>query len=1023
MKKVSSKILALLLSLTVIFSMMPGMAMADGGAVYTVDVKVRVHDGYEFKYINNELTVTSDMAEKYGYEDKCTDQVSALDVLVAAHKAEFGDAFTPETAENFLTMSGGNPQAMFQNNNATKLSGFAVNHSYYKDEDGLGYNVNTAPIEDADVIDFFYYEDPYWMDYLNWFEDVDGNKIDYISVAAGEPLKLKVKGYVFMNGYTDPTPDVLGSGDREDYFQILNADKKDICYFDIEKDETVDGVISITFDEPGTYNLTTTGFDENGGSLIPAYLTVSVNEMAPISKDPVMYLDNNPYDGASDINVTIGSTHTLTGYITDDNWSVYDSCYFDAGWSASGLGIDASAVDETYGYGASMTFKPTSVGTYKVSLKDNNGAVKTFNIIVSANDLRGLSSGTLDFYSDPTYGESSMLGNNWCKGNELTALPDETPESMRADYRYLSAYVVSSEGKEYKDMTVNWYYSDTYSASGKNYKKVATSGESSVNDNITYYNGAGWAENTSFFNIYPDTTKPGTYYYYVTVSDGKNTISSVTNQAVVNIGTKAAGFDGIGNDDLKFYSNYGFDYSMLGNNWYAGKELKADVNTSVSDLEKDYKYIAADINAIDGKELSDYTVTWYYGDTYKADGAGYTEVATTTTGASSTEKYGKQLKGTSGNVSYQYTDMRSAVEYPADYYDLRIYPDITKAGTYYYYVVISDGVNTLSSVTSQAMVVISAPTVTPSTPSGDITATFTLKGYGDLSGFSATSSTVADGSTAGELFKKVMDSKGYTYDGLSSNYVKSVTKGDVTLAEFDYGPNSGWMYTVNGAAPSVGMNSYVLSNNDNVVFYYTPDWTKDQNAINSMPTANDEPKVEIKDTDGNAATDKGTIKYDATTGTLTITPAEGYQVADVIVNGISKGAVTSLTGLTKDDVVEIKFEAASATDPVVDNSKIIKGVKATTVTASTKKTSKGIKSTWTKSKGYKVDKYQIYRSTSGKKGTFKRVYTTKKSTTKSYTNKKLKKGKKYYYKVRGVRKIDGKNYYTKWSNVSKRTFK
>ena len=34
-------------------------------------------------------------------------------------------------------------------------------------------------------------------------------------------------------------------------------------------------------------------------------------------------------------------------------------------------------------------------------------------------------------------------------------------------------------------------------------------------------------------------------------------------------------------------------------------------------------------------------------------------------------------------------------------------------------------------------------------------------------------------------------------------------------------------------------------------------------------------------------------------------------------------------------------------------------------------------------------------------------------------SKKLNNGKTYFYKVRGIRTIDGKTYYTKWSNVAK----
>ena len=104
--------------------------------------------------------------------------------------------------------------------------------------------------------------------------------------------------------------------------------------------------------------------------------------------------------------------------------------------------------------------------------------------------------------------------------------------------------------------------------------------------------------------------------------------------------------------------------------------------------------------------------------------------------------------------------------------------------------------------------------------------------------------------------------------------------------------------------------------------------------------------------------------------------------------------------------------------------KIIKGVEATTLKARSSKTSKGIKITWTKSKGYKVDYYVIYRSTKKNSGYgTKPFYTTKSATAGYYVNSKdLKKGTKYYYKVRGVRVIDGQKYYTEYSTTASRTW-
>ena len=64
----------------------------------------------------------------------------------------------------------------------------------------------------------------------------------------------------------------------------------------------------------------------------------------------------------------------------------------------------------------------------------------------------------------------------------------------------------------------------------------------------------------------------------------------------------------------------------------------------------------------------------------------------------------------------------------------------------------------------------------------------------------------------------------------------------------------------------------------------------------------------------------------------------------------------------------------------------------------------------------KIDnlKYQIYKSQKRSSG-YKKCFTTSKQT---FTNTSgLKKGKTYYYKVRGYKYLGGKYYYTSWSNV------
>ena len=107
-------------------------------------------------------------------------------------------------------------------------------------------------------------------------------------------------------------------------------------------------------------------------------------------------------------------------------------------------------------------------------------------------------------------------------------------------------------------------------------------------------------------------------------------------------------------------------------------------------------------------------------------------------------------------------------------------------------------------------------------------------------------------------------------------------------------------------------------------------------------------------------------------------------------------------------------------------SKLAKGVQNTTIVLKSKLTKNGkIRLTWTKSKGYKVDRFEIYRSVKKNSGYGKKAFfATKDGSWSKYLNtKELKKGKTYYYKLRGVRTIGGKKYYTKWSNKTWKTVK
>ena len=81
---------------------------------------------------------------------------------------------------------------------------------------------------------------------------------------------------------------------------------------------------------------------------------------------------------------------------------------------------------------------------------------------------------------------------------------------------------------------------------------------------------------------------------------------------------------------------------------------------------------------------------------------------------------------------------------------------------------------------------------------------------------------------------------------------------------------------------------------------------------------------------------------------------------------------------------------------------------------SVKKSGKnGIKVTWNKVSG--ISNYQIYMSTKARSG-FKKIATISAQKT-SYTKTKLKKGKKYYFKIRTAKKVSGTYYYSSYTAV------
>ena len=86
------------------------------------------------------------------------------------------------------------------------------------------------------------------------------------------------------------------------------------------------------------------------------------------------------------------------------------------------------------------------------------------------------------------------------------------------------------------------------------------------------------------------------------------------------------------------------------------------------------------------------------------------------------------------------------------------------------------------------------------------------------------------GSTVYHAFIAALEGSGISQVGAANGYVRSMTKDGVTYGEFTSGPNSGWLYKVNGRLPSVPLTQKAVNNGDYVLWYYTTDWKADPEA-------------------------------------------------------------------------------------------------------------------------------------------------------------------------------------------------
>ena len=86
---------------------------------------------------------------------------------------------------------------------------------------------------------------------------------------------------------------------------------------------------------------------------------------------------------------------------------------------------------------------------------------------------------------------------------------------------------------------------------------------------------------------------------------------------------------------------------------------------------------------------------------------------------------------------------------------------------------------------------------------------------------------VESGATVKDVLDKALKEAGMSCSNPTGNYVESING----IGEFSNGSNSGWMYTLNGTHPNLGVAQQTVKDGDVIVFHYTDDYTKEEGGM------------------------------------------------------------------------------------------------------------------------------------------------------------------------------------------------
>ena len=162
-------------------------------------------------------------------------------------------------------------------------------------------------------------------------------------------------------------------------------------------------------------------------------------------------------------------------------------------------------------------------------------------------------------------------------------------------------------------------------------------------------------------------------------------------------------------------------------------------------------------------------------------------------------------------------------------------------------------------------------------------------------------------STVYDLLILALEENDLNQKGAQKGYVEGIRAPDILggywLQEFDNGPNSGWMYTVNGDHPDMSLTEMVLEDGDEVVWHYVDNFSTEERRETWLDADDISPQAYAKQnldklvtSEGEGAvTPKLKNSHFGKSVKFTFTPAEGWYIKAVYVDDDHKGAIDTYT--------------------------------------------------------------------------------------------------------------------------------